>query len=204
MLTSLWTAGSVCSVSGSFVLFSVLHNDPCTVYVCTAPSSNSLYFRTPPPPPPLLAIQANTRRLGLGSRSENKGQVHWEIKQNFKNAPDTFCRGFSCGKLITFWHSSHGHRGISLFSLTMAVTKTNLPSGGSWHAKFTKPGEACCPHFHSLLSYWEVHLKIIWKYSSPSLQKDQKAFLFFTVLNHTEHAQWHYIETRSSSQRAGL
>lgn len=37
----------------------------------------------------------NPGRLGLRSHSENRGQVHWEINQNLRNAPDTFGPVFS-------------------------------------------------------------------------------------------------------------
>lgn len=78
MGTWLWTAGSVCSASGSFLLLSVSHNDPCTVCVCTAPSSNSVHFRP-------IAIQAHSEagfcedahtnpvRLGLRPHLEKQG-----------------------------------------------------------------------------------------------------------------------------------
>lgn len=90
--SSLWTAGSVCSVSALFVP-SVSHNGPCAVCVCTAPTAQTALVSDP------FGIQAHSgwlllkthtklSRLGPGSRLQNRGQVHWEIRETFRNAPD--------------------------------------------------------------------------------------------------------------------
>lgn len=68
--TWLWTAGSVCS---PFVLLSISHNDPCAVCVCTAPSSNSVRFRSTLWGSLLLRTHTKPGEgLASGSRSENK------------------------------------------------------------------------------------------------------------------------------------
>lgn len=91
---------------------SVSHNGPvrCLCLHCTQ-SSNSVCFR------PLchsgaLLLRTHTKlsRLGPGSRLQNRGQVHWEIRENFRNAPDT-CVVFSL-LLIMFQHSRQGHTDI--------------------------------------------------------------------------------------------
>lgn len=148
--TSIRTAGSVCSASGSFVLLSVSHNDPCTVCVCTSPNSNSVRFRP-------MAVQAHSEacfcesshelgRLGLGSHWENKGQVHWEIKQNLRNVPDTFLPVFSPPENDNVLAFQSGSQRYWPHTISMAVTKTNVLWGRSWHGEFTKPVEARRPH----------------------------------------------------------
>lgn len=118
MGTWLWTAGSVCSASGSFLLLSVSHNDPCTVCVCTAPSSNSVHFRP-------IAIQAHSQ-AGFCEDAHKPGKA-WPqaalgktgakfIEKSTRMSEMHLIHFALCcplRQMIMFWHSNQGHRNIS-------------------------------------------------------------------------------------------
>lgn len=62
--SSLWTAGSVCSVSALFVP-SVSHNGPCAVCVCTAPTAQTALVSDP------FGIQAHSEAGFCWRRTQN-------------------------------------------------------------------------------------------------------------------------------------
>ena len=121
MQTSLWTAGSVCSASGSFALLSVSHNDPCTVCVCTAPSSNSARFRPLRHSSTLrgqLLWSRTQTREGLASGHTRKTGAKFIEKStriSEMHLIEHLALCFLLRQLIMFWHSSQGHRDISHF-----------------------------------------------------------------------------------------
>lgn len=112
--SSLWTAGSVCSVRSVCAFPPSRTMASCAVCVCTAPRAQTAFVYIPFCLSGTLLLRTHTKlsRLGPGSRLQNRGQVHWEIRENFRNAPDTCGRVFLPLQLIMFQHSRQGHRDI--------------------------------------------------------------------------------------------
>lgn len=143
---------------------SVSHNGPmrCLCLHCTQ-SSNSVCFR------PLchsgaLLLRTHTKlsRLGPGSHLQNRGQVHWEIRENFRNAPDT-CVVFSL-LLIMFQHST---RVTQIFNVCN-FTRFFFGGGGLDRSQ----RQSCCRVVGTPLSHNHTS-------SHCHIQEWEKAVLFF-------------------------
>lgn len=145
--SSLWTAGSVCSVRSVCAFPPSRTIASCAVCVCTAPRAQTAFVYVPFCHSGTLLLRTHTKlsRLGPGSRLQNRGQVHWEIRENFRNAPDTCGHVLLSLLLIMFRHSRQGHRDIQCVQFHFfnfffwQVTKTKLLLQSSQHAALTKP-----------------------------------------------------------------